>query len=91
MREMQTHEHYAQHHAHNATIHDTDNEVTMYMSEMLIREQHSERLKQAREARLAQQASELRHLRRLQRRPQRQLREVRDRATQLGVTMSATR
>jgi hypothetical protein len=89
MRRVQNHEHYAPHHAHNAITHDTDNEVTMYMSEMLVREQHSERLKQAREARLARQASELRHLRRLQRRAQRQLREVNDRAEELGVTISA--
>jgi hypothetical protein len=62
----------------------------MYMSEMLIRDQHSERLKQAREAGLARQASELRHLRRLQQRARRQLREVHDRAEELGVTISAT-
>ena len=66
------------------------NEVTMYMSEMLIRDQHSQRLKQAREARLAHQASELRHLRRLQQRARRQLREVHDRAEELGVTIGTT-
>jgi hypothetical protein len=62
----------------------------MYMSEMLIRDQHSERLNQAREARLARQASELRHLRRLQQRARRQLREAHNRAEELGVTLSAT-
>jgi hypothetical protein len=88
---MQHHRHHAPHHAHNAVTHDTDNEVTMYMSEMLVRDQHSMRLKQAREFRLARQASELRHLRRLQRRAQRQLREVSDRAEELGTTISAAR
>jgi hypothetical protein len=83
--------HHAPHHAHNAITHDTDNEVTMYMSEMLVRDQHSMRLKQARESRLAREASELRQLRRLRQRAQRQLREVRDRASELGVTLSATR
>ena len=62
----------------------------MYMSEMLVRDQHSERLNQAREARLARQASELRHLRRLQQRARRQLREVHTRAEVLGVTISTT-
>ena len=90
MRGMQHHKHHAPHYAHNAVTHDTDNEVTMYMSEMLIRDKHSERLKQAREARLARQASELRHLSRLQQRARRRLREVHDRAEELGVTISAT-
>jgi hypothetical protein len=67
-----------------------DNEVTMYMSEMLIRDQHSERIKQARESRLARQASELRHLRRVRQRAQRQLRAAHDRARELGATISAT-
>jgi hypothetical protein len=62
----------------------------MYMSEMLIRDQHSERLKQAHESRLARQAWEIRHLHRLQQRAERQLREVHDRAKELGVTISAT-
>src|SRR5260370_25486343 len=71
-------------------IHDTDNEVIMYISEMLIRDQHSERLKQARESRLARQVSELRHLRRLQRRAERPLREVPHRARELSATLIPT-
>lgn len=61
----------------------------MYMSEMLVRDQHEERLKQAQESRLARQVVELRHLRRVQQRAERRLRRATRRAAQLRSTLEA--
>jgi hypothetical protein len=55
----------------------------MYMSELLVREQQSERLKQASADRLSQQAAELRRLRGIQQRAERRLRRIRLRASEL--------
>jgi hypothetical protein len=55
----------------------------MYLSEMLIRERQSERLKEAAEARLALRVAELRHLRHVQQRAEQQWRKARQRAEEL--------
>jgi hypothetical protein len=61
----------------------------MYISEMLIRESHAERLRQAQEDALARRAAELRHLRQIRQRAERQLRRVSQRAQSLGTTVGA--
>jgi hypothetical protein len=57
----------------------------MYMSEVLIRDQHEMRLKQARESRIARQAAELRRLRRVRLRAESKLERVRQRVGELGA------
>jgi hypothetical protein len=61
----------------------------MYMSEMLARELHSERLKRAEEARFARHTAELRRLRLVQQRAERRLRKAEQRARELRTAISA--
>jgi hypothetical protein len=61
----------------------------MYMSEMLVRQQGEERLKQAQESRLARQVVELRRLSRVQQRAERRLRQATRRAQQLRSSLDA--
>jgi hypothetical protein len=61
----------------------------MYMSEVLIRDQHAMRLKQARESRMARQAAQLRRLRRVRQRAESQLERVRQRAGELSAHLGA--
>ena len=69
-------------------MHTTQRSV-MYMSEMLVRQQGEERLKQAQESRLARQVVELRRLSRVQQRAERRLRQATRRAEQLRSSIEA--
>jgi hypothetical protein len=55
----------------------------MYPSEMLVRDNQSERLRQAQEARLARHTAELRRLRQVQQRAERRLARAEQRAGEL--------
>jgi hypothetical protein len=55
----------------------------MSMSELLVREHQSQRLKQAGEDRLSRQAAELRRLRTIRQRAERRLRRIQQRTSEL--------
>jgi hypothetical protein len=61
----------------------------MYLSERLVRDYQSERIRDARDARLAKQAADLRHLRLVGQRAERRLHQARQRAASLASTITA--
>jgi hypothetical protein len=61
----------------------------MYISEMLIRESHAERLRQARRDALTRRVAELRQLRQIRQRAERDLARVSRRAESLGVIIGS--